>query len=133
MQEWYTISYSVFLGLAGIFFTLFTVIYALIDNKKTMVNFLTDLRKQGTASPRQEADWKYWTKFISTLRNFNRHVLTLFVISMIMSTIFIALYILKIAESRLTIILVFFEVSTIIYIIYAFIRFVGLYHKNMKD
>lgn len=133
MQEWYSISYSVFLGLSGIFFTLFTVIYALIDNKKAIVNSLTDLRKQGIATPRDKADWKYWTKFISTLRNFNKHVLTLFVISIIMSAIFIALYILKIEESWLTIILVFFEVSAIIYFAYAFIRFVWLYHKDMKD
>ena len=133
MQEWYSISYSVFLGLSGIFFTLFTVIYALIDNKKTTVNFLTDLRKQGLASPRQKADWKYWTKFISTLRNFNGHVLALFVISIIMSAIFIVLHLLKIEESWLTILLVIFEVSTIIYSAYAFILSIWLYHKNMED
>ncbi len=69
------------MGLAGIFFTLFTVIYALIDNKKTKTDFLSDLRKQGQANPRQIADWKYWNKFISMFRQLNKHVLIMFVIS----------------------------------------------------
>lgn len=133
MQEWYSISYSVFLGLSGIFFTLFTVIYALIDNKKTTVNFLTDLRKQGQASPRQVADWKYWKKFIVTLRDFNKHVLALFAISIIISAGFIALRILEIEKLWLTYLLIIIEAATIIYLSYAFIRFIWLYYKNMED
>ena len=121
------------MGLAGIFFTLFTVIYALIDNKKTKTDFLSDLRKQGQANPRQIADWKYWNKFITMFRQLNKHVLIMFVISIFLCIGFVLLAIWELERTWLTILLIAIEVVMGGYIAFIFGRFVWLYHDNMKD
>lgn len=133
INNWYSTSYSVFLGLAGIFFTLFTVIYALIDNKKTKTDFLSDLRKQGQANPRQIADWKYWNKFITMFRQLNKHVLIMFVISIFLCIGFALLAIWELERTWLTILLIAIEVAMGGYLAFIFGRFVWLYHDNMKD
>lgn len=133
IMSWYTMSYSVLLGLAGIFFTLFTVIYALIDNKKSSISFLESKRKRGIASPRQKADLKYWNDYKSSLRILNNHVLALFIVSVILCLIFVVLSFKKIHYPCLTWTLVGIEGLMGGYIVYVFARFIISYFKSMKD
>ena len=133
LLTWYTMSYSVLLGLAGIFFTLFTVIYALIDNKKSSISFLESKRKRGIASPRQKSDSKYWNDYKSSLRTMNNHVLALFIISVVLCLIFVMLSFKNIHYQWLTWTLVGIEGLMSLYIIYVFARFIASYFENMKD
>jgi len=133
IMAWYTMSYSVLLGLAGIFFTLFTVIYALIDNKKSSISFLESKRKRGIASPRQKADLKYWNDYKSSLRTLNNHVLALFIISVILCLVFVVLSFKNIHYQWLTWSLVGIESLMGGYIVYVFAKFIVSYFKSMKD
>lgn len=133
IMNWYTVSYSIFLGLAGIFFTLFTVIYALIDNKNSSISFLESKKKRGNASPRQKSDLSYWTDYRSSLRALNKHVLALFILSVVLSVVFVMLYLSEMQNSWLTWIMAVVEVALAGYIIYVFTKFIMSYFKNMKD
>ena len=132
IMEWYTLSYSVLLGLAGIFFTLFTVVYALIDNKKSSISFLESKKKRGDASPRQKSDLKYWNDYKSSLRTLNNHVLALFILSGVLCVLFVCLYIWKKQFDWLTEILIGVEIAFAGYIMYVFGRFIVSYYKNLK-
>lgn len=131
--QWYTLSYSVLLGLAGIFFTLFTVVYALIDNKKSSISFLESKKKRGNASPRQKSDLKYWNDYKSSLRTLNNHVLALFIISVILCLAFVIIYYKKVHYTWLTWIMAGLEGLMVGYIIYVFGRFIASYFEDMKD
>lgn len=133
MDEWYSISYSVLLGLAGIFFTLFTVIYALIDNKQATISLLEDLRRQGKATPQQIRDITYWKKFVSSFRKTNNHVLILLVISIVLCSIFIVLKLWKVQYSWLTIGLIVTEVAMAVYMAIVLFQFIKSYFDRIED
>ena len=133
MDEWYSISYSVLLGLAGIFFTLFTVIYALIDNKQATISLLEDLRRQGKATPQQIRDITYWKKFVSSFRKTNNHVLILLVISIVLCSIFIVLKLWKVQYSWLTIGLIVTEVAMAVYVAIVLFQFIKSYFDRIED
>ena len=133
IKDWYTISYSILLGLAGIFFTLFTVIYALIDSKKNSMSYLESKKKRGNATERQKSDLKYWTDYKSSLCTLNIHVLILFVISVVLCLLFVTFCIKEVHSQWLTWILMISEGLMLVYIIYVFVRFVISYFKNIKD
>lgn len=133
MDEWYTISYSVLLGLAGIFFTLFTVIYALIDNKQATISLLEDLRRQGKATPPQLRDISYWNKCVTAFQKTNIHVLILLGISIVLCILFIILKLWKIQYPWLTIGLIILEVGMVVYMAFVLIQFIKSYFDRLED
>lgn len=133
MDEWYSISYSVLLGLAGIFFTLFTVIYALIDNKQATISLLEDLRRQGKVTPQQIRDITYWKKFVSSFRKMNNHVLILLVISIVLCSVFIGMKLWEVQYSWLTIGLIVIEVAMAVYMAIVLFQFIKSYFDRIED